>query len=106
VDLNWLTPLADVRPAGGKGWGSYATAAIAAGTTVAGFGGYMVSREVLDTLPADRAGRSIQVDENLYLLSAEAPEPGDMLNTRANPPAGSWEAPSWWRCATSRPRRS
>jgi len=88
VDLNWLTPQAQVRPAGGKGWGSYATTTIAAGTTVAGFGGHMVPRRVLDTLPPDRAARSIQVDEDLYLLSAEAPEPGDMVNHSCEPTCG------------------
>jgi hypothetical protein len=85
MDLNWLTPLAEVRPAGGKGWGSYATAPIPAGTTVAGFGGYMVPRAVLDTLSHERAGRSIQVDDDLYLLSAAEPEPGDMLNHSCDP---------------------
>jgi hypothetical protein len=88
VDLNWLTPLAQVRPAGGKGWGSYATSMIPAGTTVAGFGGYVVPRRVLDTLTEERAGRSIQVDEDLYLLSAADPEPGDMLNHSCEPTCG------------------
>lgn len=88
MDLNWLTPLADVQPAGGKGWGSYATSRIPAGTTVAGFGGYVVPREVLDALPHDRASRSIQVDEDLYLLSAAEPEPGDMFNHSCEPTCG------------------
>jgi uncharacterized protein len=88
VDFNWLTPQAQVRPAGGKGWGSFATETIPAGTTVAGFGGYVVPRPVLDSLPAIRAGRSIQVDDGLYLVSAADPEPGDMLNHSCDPSCG------------------
>jgi hypothetical protein len=88
VDLNWLTPLAETRPAGTKGWGSFAREHIAAGTTVAGFGGYAVPRAVLDTLSADRASRSIQVDDDLFLVSNDDPEPGDMLNHSCEPTCG------------------
>ena len=35
LDYNWLTPKAEARPAGDKGWGSYATEPIAIGETVA-----------------------------------------------------------------------
>ena len=88
MDLNWLTPLAETRPAGTKGWGSFAREAIPAGTTVAGFGGYAVPRDVLDTLSADRASRSIQVDDDLFLVSNDDPEPGDMLNHSCEPTCG------------------
>jgi len=88
VDLNWLTPEAEVRLAGGKGWGSFATAAIPAGTTVAGFGGHVVPRHVLNSLPGDQANRSIQVDDELYLISGVDPERGDMLNHSCEPTCG------------------
>ena len=88
MDYNWLHPTADARPVGGKGWGSFATEPIPAGTTVAAFGGWIVTRETLSTFNDDRQGRSIQVDEDLYLVSDETPEPGDMLNHSCEPSCG------------------
>ncbi len=86
--MPWLTPKAEARPAGTKGWGSFAVEPIPAGETVAAFGGYVVTHETLVTLPEERQGRSIQVDENLYLLSPEVPEAGDMLNHACEPTCG------------------
>ena len=88
MDLNWLTPLAEACPDGAKGWGSFARERIAAGTTVAGFGGYVTTGAMLERLPAERVTRSIQVDDDLYLVSAETPEPGDMLNHSCEPSCG------------------
>jgi len=88
VDLNWLTPKAQARPAGVKGWGSFAVEPIARGETVAGFGGHVVPRAVLDTPHPDRQSRSIQIDEDLYLVSGEVPEAGDMLNHSCEPSCG------------------
>lgn len=88
MDLNWLSPLAEARPVGDKGWGSFAREPIPAGTTVAAFGGHVVPRSLLETLPVDRQNRSIQVDDDLFLASAELPEPGDMVNHSCDPNCG------------------
>ena len=88
MDYNWLTPKAQARPAGGKGWGSYATEPIAKGETVAGFGGWVVDRATLSAMSDDRQSRSIQVDHDLYLVSSDTPEPGDMLNHSCEPNCG------------------
>jgi uncharacterized protein len=88
VDYNWLFRGAEARPVGGKGWGSFATEPIPVGTTVAGFGGWCVDGATLATFEHDRQGRSIQVDEDLYLVSGETPEPGDMLNHSCEPSCG------------------
>ncbi|MBU6280459.1 MAG: SET domain-containing protein-lysine N-methyltransferase [Actinomycetales bacterium] len=88
MDFNWLTGKAEARPAGDKGWGSFATEPIPAGETVAAFGGWVVSRAVLSTMSHDRQGRSIQIDEDLYLVSSDTPEPGDMLNHSCEPNCG------------------
>ncbi|HYN75218.1 MAG TPA: SET domain-containing protein-lysine N-methyltransferase [Candidatus Limnocylindria bacterium] len=88
MDHNWLSPLAQARPVGDHGWGSFAQEPIQAGTTVAAFGGYVAPRSVLESLPADRQGRSIQVDGDLFLISGEEPEPGDMLNHSCEPSCG------------------
>lgn len=88
MDYNWLTPKAQARPAGEKGWGSFVLEPIRKGETVAGFGGWVVTREVLSTMSSDRQSRSIQVDEDLYLVSSDTPEPGDMLNHACDPNCG------------------
>ena len=88
MDYNWLSPKAEARPVGAKGWGSFATEPIAKGTSVAGFGGWVVTRETLATFSEDRQGRSIQIDEDLYLVSDDTPEPGDMLNHSCEPSCG------------------
>ena len=88
MDYNWLFKGAEARPVGAKGWGSFATEPIPAGTTVAGFGGWCVDGATLASFDHDRQGRSIQVDEDLYLVSGETPEPGDMLNHSCEPSCG------------------
>ena len=88
MDYNWLFPGAEARPVGGKGWGSFAVEPIAAGTVVAGFGGWCVTYETLSTFNHDRQGRSIQIAEDLYLVSGDTPEPGDMLNHSCAPSCG------------------
>lgn len=88
MDYNWLTPKAQARPAGGKGWGSFALEPIAKGETVVGFGGWVVDRVTLSTMSMDRQHRSIQIDEDLYLVSSEEREPGDMLNHSCEPNCG------------------
>ena len=88
MDYNWLTPKAQARPAGEKGWGSFVVEPISKGETVAAFGGWIVSRDLLSTMSHDRQGRSIQVDDDLYLVSSDTPEPGDMLNHSCEPNCG------------------
>ncbi len=88
MDYNWLSPKAQARPAGEKGWGSYAVEPIMAGETVAAFGGAVVSLDVLHTFSDDRQSRSIQVDTDLYLVSGETPDAGDMLNHSCEPNCG------------------
>ena len=88
LDYNWLTSKAEARPAGSKGWGSYATEPISRGETVAGFGGWMVERNTLAEMSDDRQSRSIQVDHDLFLVSGEVPEAGDMLNHSCEPNCG------------------
>ncbi len=88
MDYNWLTPKAEAMLLGNKGWGSVATEPINAGETLAGFGGWAVPRAVLDTMSTDRRARSIQIDNDLFLVSDETPEPGDMVNHSCDPTGG------------------
>ena len=73
-DLNWLHP--DVRGAPGRRQGDGVVrldGPIPAGTTVAAFGGSVVTRDHLDLVSEDRRSRSIQIDEHLYLAQRGAP---------------------------------
>ena len=88
MDFNWLNPKAEARPVGEKGWGSFAVESVGAGETVAAFGGCVVTGATLATVSTDRQSRSIQVDADLYLVSGETPEPGDMLNHSCEPNCG------------------
>ena len=88
LDMNWLTPKAQARSAGDKGWGSFAIEPISKGETVGSFGGWSVPREVLATLELERQHRAIQVDDDQYLVSREEREPGDCFNHSCEPSCG------------------
>lgn len=89
MNVNWLTPKAEVRAiGGGKGFGSFARQPISAGEIVAVFGGRVVDRAALLGHSAGRQARSIQIDDDLYLLSSTDPEPGDMVNHSCEPNCG------------------
>jgi hypothetical protein len=64
------------------------TERISAGETVAGFGGWVLDGSQLAALPIDRQHRSIQIDTDLFLVSGDTPEPGDMLNHSCEPNCG------------------
>ena len=85
---NFLTPLAEMRPAAGAGFGSYAVAAIPAGTIVAAFGGSLMNRHTFDQQDPDRRARSIQIDDDAFLLGPASREPGDAVNHSCNPNCG------------------
>lgn len=84
----YLTPKAEVRPAGAKGLGVFATAPIRRDETVAAFGGFVVDRATLDTLSPERQSHSIQIDDHLFMASSEQPEPSDYVNHSCDPNTG------------------
>jgi hypothetical protein len=88
LQQSWLHPSADLRPAGRKGLGIFATAPIAAGTTVCGFGGNVVDRTEFDTLNDDLRTHSIQVDDDLFLVSVPPYAPADYINHSCEPNCG------------------
>ena len=85
---NYLTRLAEMRPAPGAGFGSYAIAPIAAGTIVATFGGTLMSRAEFDKQDVERRSRSIQIDDDAFLLGPPQREPGDAVNHSCEPNCG------------------
>ncbi len=90
MDYNWLTPKAQMRQTPGKGSGSFAITKINKGEVVASFGGFVVDEVELKNHSEDRVARSLQLDENTYLLSGFKPEPGDMLNHACEPNCGAF----------------
>ena len=90
MDYNWLTPKAQMRQTPGKGSGSFAVTKINKGEVVASFGGYVVGESELKNHSEDRVARSLQLNENIYLLSGLKPESGDMLNHSCEPNCGAF----------------
>lgn len=88
VSANRLTALAQAVDAGDAGWGSVALAPIPAGHVVATFGGTPCRLSVLRELPAERASRSIQIDDDLFLAGPPEREPGDCVNHSCDPNCG------------------
>lgn len=85
---NWLSPKAQAKATEKKGWGSFAISPIARGELVASFGGYVVKKSDLSNFSAERISRSIQIADDLYLISGETPEPGDQINHSCDPNCG------------------
>jgi hypothetical protein len=88
VDESWLTPLAECRAARSQGIGVHAVEFIPAGTTVAAFGGNVVERAALDKLDEDLRIHSIQVDDDLFLVSKPPFESADFFNHSCAPNCG------------------
>jgi hypothetical protein len=61
---------------------------ISRGEMVASFGGNVIAQRELANYPADRVSRSLQLNEDTYLLSGNVPEPGDMINHSCEPNCG------------------
>ncbi|MCU1361498.1 MAG: Nuclear protein [Ilumatobacteraceae bacterium] len=80
----YLNPKA--RPANGEhGHCSVATEPIAAGETIAAFGGRCITRDELELLSPGQQRRSIQIDDSLFLAGALEPEPADFVNHSCEP---------------------
>src|SRR3954466_537392 len=85
---SYLTPRGELRSAGHKGLGIFATAPIARGETVAGFGGRVVDRAEFDRLDVHDRTHRIHVDADLFLVSPPELSPADYTNHSCEPNAG------------------
>jgi hypothetical protein len=88
VYSSFLSDRAEARAAGPKGHGVFATGAIAAGTTVAAFGGAVCDCAELDTLSEAQRTHSIQIDDDLFMVGPDEFEPADYFNHSCAPNAG------------------
>jgi len=85
---SYLIPRAEQRSAGHKGQGVFATERIEAGTTVAAFGGRVAPRHEFERLDEFARTHSIQIDDDLFLVSGRDLEPADYANHSCEPNAG------------------
>ncbi len=83
----WLTSKAEGRAAPGRGEGTWAREAIAAGEVIARWTGRSVGAAEFATLPARLRANSIQVDEDAYLVPPRLVA-GDHVNHSCDPNAG------------------
>ena len=88
MGIGWLTPRAVVRPAGDKGVGVVATDAIEAGELVAAFGGTIVTTAEMRALPDWQRHLTMQIDDDLFVTSAEPDDPPDAINHACDPNCG------------------
>lgn len=89
---NYLSPLAVDRATQGRGHGAFATAQIPARTVIATFGGEVHRRYTFDQCEPDRQARSIQIDDDLFILGPPTRDPGDSINHSCTPNCGASNA--------------
>ena len=68
--------------------GVFAVEAIPAGTTVAGFGGYVVDRAELDALDEEIRIHALQIDDDLFIASELPFDDADYVNHSCDPNCG------------------
>ena len=89
---NFLSPLAVDRATPGRGHGAFAIAPIPARSVIATFGGEAHRRFTFDHCDADRRARSIQIDDDLFILGPPSRDPGDSINHSCEPNCGAGNA--------------
>lgn len=86
---SYLAPTLDARSRPEKGgYGIFAHAPTPAGTVLLVWGGAIVNGDGLQRVPDDVRRFSVQVEEDLYLVSLEGPDAADYLNHSCDPNAG------------------
>ncbi|MCQ3936531.1 MAG: SET domain-containing protein [Chloroflexi bacterium] len=85
---SYLNPKCEAREHPQGGCGVFARERIAKGELVSLWGGKIVRKEDLDPSMPRFTQRVLQVDEELYLLTAEEKEPNDCFNHSCEPNLG------------------
>ncbi|MBI5352651.1 MAG: SET domain-containing protein-lysine N-methyltransferase [Chloroflexi bacterium] len=85
---SYLNPKCEARPHPEGGCGVFALDAIKQGELISLWGGRMVQKDELDPSMPRFTQRVLQVDEDLYILTAEEPEPNDCFNHSCDPNLG------------------
>ncbi|MCA2002910.1 MAG: SET domain-containing protein [Chloroflexi bacterium] len=85
---SYLNPKCEVREHRKGGCGVFAVAHIAKDELVSLWGGRIIGAEDLDPSMPRFTQRILQLDEGLYLLTSEEPEPNDYFNHSCEPNLG------------------
>jgi uncharacterized protein len=86
--FSYLNPKCEARDHANGGCGVFARDVINKNELVSLWGGRIVFKAELDPSMPRFTQRVLQVDEDLYLLTAEEPEPNDCFNHSCNPNLG------------------
>jgi len=89
---NYLSPLAVDRGVSAHGHGAFAIEVIPKGTVVAAFGGEIHRRYSFELCCEQRRSRSIQIDDDRYILGPPTRDPGDSINHSCEPNCGAGNA--------------
>ena len=88
MTLSYLNPKCEARPHPEGGCGVFALEKIQKGELISLWGGSIVRKDELDPSMPRFTQRVLQIDEGLYILTAEAPEPNDCFNHSCDPSLG------------------
>jgi hypothetical protein len=85
---NFLGPGISIRIASHAGRAAFAETSLPPGAVVATFGGTATNVKGLADFHAERISRSIQIDDDLFLVGPVTGEPGDFINHSCSPNCG------------------
>jgi uncharacterized protein len=89
LPASYLSPRLDAHPLPEKGfYGVFAREMIPAGELLVMWSGTLYSLATLEALPPIERSRSVQVEDDLFLVPARQGEPADFINHSCNPNAG------------------
>ena len=88
TSFSYLNSKCEARPHPEGGCGVFALEKIVKGELVSLWGGRMVRKDELDPSMPRFTQRVLQVDEDLYILTGEEPEPNDCFNHSCDPNLG------------------
>ncbi len=88
MNHSWLSPAAEIRPAGAKGKGVFASKPISAGSVVTAFGGYVMDAGDFHALSPEHQIHSLQIGTGLFLACPESAEDADLFNHSCDPNLG------------------
>ena len=88
MTLSYLNPKCESRPHPEGGCGVFALEKIQKGELISLWGGSIVRKDELDPTMPRFTQRVLQIDEGLYILTEEAPEPNDCFNHSCDPSLG------------------
>jgi hypothetical protein len=88
MQYGYVSPKLEIRPSPNKGYGMFARQAISEGETLGVFGGKAIDGVTFADLPPDQKNHSLQVAEDVYLVTDEQREAVDFFNHSCAPNAG------------------